>query len=410
MDGYRVIEGSGRAIRVSLSALAVGFTACIAQGESQGTGEIQQLAEVLVPRVERAVGLSFKSPPQVAVRSPEALRAYLTNKLDDELPPEEMERLIVAYQLFGLIPDTIDMRELLLALYLEQVVGYYDPDSAMLYMVETADPSIVQFTLAHELVHALQGQYVPLDSLVSLRRQNDRKMAAQAVFEGQATLASFQIVFPGIDLERLGESWRDYSQAVRQQQERMPVFASAPLVIRETLVFPYLAGADFVWWFVRTFTDAMPYGSRLPRSTEQILHPERYRRGDEPVALAFPDAGDVFYEDGLGEFETRILLTVLSGSAQAAASTAEGWGGDRYAVFRDADGEHSLVWVSVWDDDGLAERFTAALRPHWHAVELAGRRITVDRMRVDNHAAVRVVNAPIGWRRWEDLPEARVVR
>jgi hypothetical protein len=265
--------------------------ACAAQGEVQETGDMQQLAAGLVPMVERAVGLPFKSAPRVAVRSPEELRVYLTNKLDDELPPEELERLIVAYRLFGLIPDTLDMRELLLALYLEQVVGYYDPDSAMLYMVETADPSIVRFTLAHELVHALQGQYVPLDSLFSLRRQNDRKMAAQAVFEGQATLASFQVVFPEMDLESLGQSWGDYWRAVREQQERMPVFASAPLVIRETLVFPYLAGADFVWWFARTFTDTVPFGPRLPQSTEHILHPERYRSGDDPVALAFARRG-----------------------------------------------------------------------------------------------------------------------
>ncbi len=371
---------------------------------------MQQLAAGLVPMVERAVGLPFKSAPRVAVRSPEELRVYLTNKLDDELPPEELERLIVAYRLFGLIPDTLDMRELLLALYLEQVVGYYDPDSAMLYMVETADPSIVRFTLAHELVHALQGQYVPLDSLFSLRRQNDRKMAAQAVFEGQATLASFQVVFPEMDLESLGQSWGDYWRAVREQQERMPVFASAPLVIRETLVFPYLAGADFVWWFARTFTDTVPFGPRLPQSTEHILHPERYRSGDDPVALAFSGRPDAVYEDGLGEFETRILLTVLSGSEQATASTALGWGGDRYAVFPTANGDHALVWVSVWDDERSAERFTAAVRTHWHTSEPGARRITVDRLRLADHAAVRVVNAPAGWAQWADVPGADVVR
>ncbi len=362
------------------------------------------MAKGLIPKVEQAVSLTFKTAPRVAVRSQEDVRAYLVHKLDDELPPEELERMIIAYRLFGLIPDTLNMRDLLLALYLEQVVGYYDPDSAMLYMVEAADPAIVQFTLAHELVHALQGQYVPLDSLLSLKRQNDRKMAAQAVFEGQATLASFQVVFPGMDLETLGQSWGDYWRAVREQQERMPVFASAPLVIRETLVFPYLAGADFVWWFAKSFADTVPFGPRLPRSTEQILHPERYEAGDEPIGLLFVDGSNAVYEDGLGEFEIRILLTELSGSEETARSAAMGWGGDRYAVFAVGDGGHALVWVSVWDDQTAADRFAAALANHWPPERSSTQRVAIERVEVSGQPGVRVVRAPVGWMGWGEMP------
>ena len=61
------------------------------------------------------------------------------------------------------------------------------------------------------------------------------------------------------------------------------MFAAAPLVIREGLVFPYLAGADFVRWFMEDYPDTVPYGDRLPASTEHILHPERYREGDMPI-------------------------------------------------------------------------------------------------------------------------------
>ena len=44
---------------------------------------------------------------------------------------------------------------------------------------------------------------MPLDSLLGLRQENDRQMAAQAVLEGQATLASLTAMF---DEERLRES------------------------------------------------------------------------------------------------------------------------------------------------------------------------------------------------------------
>ncbi len=387
-------------------ALATVSGSCGVQGEAQGPSEIQALAEALLPDVEQAVGLTFKSNPAVAIRTQEQVRAYLIHKLDDELPPEELERLIVAYRLFGLIPDTLDMRQLLLALYLEQVVGYYDPDSATLYMVEQVDPAIAKFTLAHELVHALQGQYVALDSLLSLRRQNDRKMAAQAVFEGQATLASFQVVFPGMNPEATGQSWGDYWRAVREQQERMPVFASAPLIIRESLVFPYLAGADFMWWFTRQFADTVPFGPKLPRSTEHILHPDRYRSGDAPVGLAFGRGGDPIYEDGLGEFEMRVLITHLTGSEMTASAAVQGWGGDQYAVYAIGD-DHALVWVSVWDDVTAADRFAAVLERNWKA--RAARRVVIERMDVEGRPGVRVVQAPTTWSGWNAVPTVELM-
>lgn len=411
-DGRERLEGreppAKLVIRTALCGLAVGFAGCGTQREVQPLGRIQALAEELVPRIEQAVGLSFKSRPAVAVRSQDQVRGYLIHKLDDELPPEELERMIIAYRLFGLIPDTLDLRELLLALYLEQVVGYYDPDSAMLYVVDVADPSIVKFTLAHELVHALQGQHVPLDSLLSLKRQNDRRTAAQAVFEGQATLASLQVVFPDIDFATTGQSWGEYWRAIREQQERMPVFASAPLVIRETLVFPYLAGADFVWWFGRQFSDTVPFGSRLPRSTEQILHPERYREGDQPIDVSFATALDALYDDGLGEFETRVLLTVLTGSEEVATAAAQGWGGDRYAVFAAGDDGPALIWVSVWDDAAAADRVAALLQTYWLSPQPELRRVETRLVNVEGHPGVRVVSAPVAWGGWRELPRVVV--
>ena len=44
-----------------------------------------------------------------------------------------------AYRLFGLLPDTLELRGLLLDLYAEQVAGYYDPDSTTLFGVAGAD-------------------------------------------------------------------------------------------------------------------------------------------------------------------------------------------------------------------------------------------------------------------------------
>src|SRR5690606_21489386 len=106
--------------------------------------------------------------------------AYVEAQLTDEMPPEELEGVHATYALLGLIPDTLDLRALLLDLYTEQIVGYYDPETKTLYAVEGVQREALRPVLAHELVHALQDQHANLDSLISRERGNDRQVAAQA--------------------------------------------------------------------------------------------------------------------------------------------------------------------------------------------------------------------------------------
>ncbi len=387
--------------------VGLGLMACGARGEAQTEMQVRKIVQEVIPEVERAAGLPFKSVPQVAVRSRDEVRAYLTAKLDTELPEQEFERRTIAYRLFGMIPDSLDLRGLLKELYTEQVIGYYDPDSTTLYVVDGAEPATLRFTVAHELVHALQDQYMALDSLLSPDRQNDRRFAAQAILEGQATLASVLALLPGDDInermESIGDFWGEFRRSLSAQQAQMPVFAAAPLVVREGLVFPYLAGADFVRWFMEDYPDTVPYGHRLPASTEHILHPERYREGDRPIELTLPADLSAVYDDGLGEFETRILLTELTASESIATAGATGWGGDRYAVFHAGD-EYVLVWWSVWDDERAAKRFTNVFERGLAKRETAGRNHRLEHTTIDGRAGVRFVDAPADWTGWDSLP------
>jgi hypothetical protein len=370
--------------------------------------EVRRLADDVIPRIERTVGLDFREPPALAVRDRAAVGRYLIGRLDAEYPPERMANVATAYRLFGLIPDTLDLRAMLLGVLAEQVVGYYDPDSLTLYVVEGTDPAQIRLVLAHELVHALQGQYVPLDSLLALRNQNDRQMAAQAILEGQATLASLTAMVDEERLRELGSFWGDVRASVRQQQETMPLFASAPLVIREGLLFPYLAGADFVRWFGETYPDTLPFGPRMPRSTEQILYTDQYAAGDEPVTLRFrpaPHAGEVLYEDTWGQFETRLVLRQLTGSESLGNAGALGWEGDRFAVYRHASGE-ALVWWSVWETPQAAAKFAAMLERSWGR---DGRRWAVARESVQGLPATVLIDAPETWPGWERVPAVEVV-
>jgi hypothetical protein len=245
----------------------------------------------------------------------------------------------------------------------EQVVGFYDPKSKVLYVVRDAPREQVGFVVSHELVHALQDQYMNLDSIQNLQGQNDRQTAAQAVIEGQATLVPIQAALgPGASLPA---GWDRVRELIREEQStKMPVFASAPPIIQETMLFPYLSGAEFMRRFNEREPKQVPYGAKLPRSTEQILHVNAYFRAkpDEPLAVTLPaprGATNV-YENNLGEFETRVAIFQQIGDQNEAVRAAAGWGGDRYMVLKTDHGD-GLVWVTAWDTAVDAAEFAGAI-------------------------------------------------
>ncbi len=367
---------------------------------------LRRLTREIVPQVERAVGLTFRRPPNVAVRTREQLRRYLDLKMAEQYPPAELAAVERAYRAFGLVHDTVRLGPLLLALLGEQVAGFYDPDSSTLFVVRGADATMLRLVLAHELVHALQDQYMPLAPILKQRRQNDRAMAGQAVAEGQAMLASLLALQPGLDLEQLGAMWEQMRGGIRAQQSGMPVFATAPRILQEGLLFPYVAGAEFmrVYEMRRARPGEMPYGERLPVSTEQILHPSRYFTADRPVRVTIaPSPGDTtVYEDDFGEFETRILLETWGAAEPDALAAAAGWDGDRYRVL--GVGGTAIVWATAWDTAEDAAQFERLVRRVWVGRARAGARRQVDLLDVGGVKVVRVVDGPSTWRGWRRLP------
>ncbi|MGI9041023.1 MAG: hypothetical protein ACR2HK_07985 [Gemmatimonadales bacterium] len=394
----------GTAVLAGMVVLA----GCRGEPRAMEADALARLVDSLRAPVERATGLTFKSPPKSAMRSREQVRAYLVQKLDEELPPRKMRGLETAYRLFGLLPDTLSLRSLLLELYSEQVAGYYDPDSAMLFGVAGAERNQLRLVLAHELVHALQGQHLALDSILDETANNDRLTAAQAILEGQATLASLEVLAPGQGVAQSPEFWELYRDQVQQQQSQMPIFRTAPLVVREALIFPYLQGAEFMhWWESSPHADTLPYGPRMPVSSEQILYPERYLRGDLPVRLAFDPDSAVAYEDVLGENEIRVLLARLAGSGEVQTVVPIGWGGDRFRVYDTADGP-ALVWCVVWDDARSGDQFVKRWGVGLKRTARPGYRALLQPLELDGRPATRYVLAPAGWARWEALPEVRI--
>jgi hypothetical protein len=333
-----------------------------------GTGPYAKEIATAIPLIEKSVGLKFRTPPKVESRSKDEVRSFLEKKFNEDLPALELAGAERTYKLFGLIPDTLDLRKFMLGLLTEQVAGYYDPETKVLYVVGAegtgpgaVTPEMISITITHELVHALQDQYFPLDSLEKEHGDNDRTSAVQAVIEGEAVFEQMSAMLGGNNFAvALPGGWDRVRQMIRDAQGTMPVFATAPMFIQESLLFPYLSGAEFVRHFKEKRPGQMPFRPP-PASTKQVLHPELLLdslKVDVPtrVVLPKPEGGSVVYENDLGEFETRLYLFQHLGDAGIAARGAAGWEGDRYLVVNTSKGA-GLTWLTVWDSPIDAAQF-----------------------------------------------------
>lgn len=342
--------------------------------------ELRAMATEMLPLLADRSGLELRAPVRIERRSRAELERYLATRLDEELPEERARRITRSYHLLGLAPDDLRLRELLAAVYLEQVAGFYDPDSTALFVLDDQPDELVRPLLLHELVHAVQDQTVRLDSLTDPSRDNDRRKAAHAAIEGHATLVMMELLnadargrVPDVtQLPGFGEQLRPALDGAREQY---PVLASAPAIISESLLFPYLEGASFMLELWRSGVErGAAFRGLLPESTEQVLEPSRLigpeKDGPTDVLLGV-DEGEALYTDVLGRSEVDLLLRELIGSD---APEARGWDGDRFVLVAPARGGAThLVWASVWDSVAERDAFVAALDGVLHRFPLPSR-------------------------------------
>ncbi|MEO8194661.1 MAG: hypothetical protein ABI681_12490 [Gemmatimonadales bacterium] len=341
------------------AVVAAGVLSSCAEKKPEYSGPYGKLVSDAVPKIENAVGLEFRKPPKVETRSKAQVRAFVTSQITDPVSARQFAGITAAYKRLGMIPDTMNLQKFLIDLLEEQIVGYYDPKTKVLYVVDDAPKEAVGITITHELVHALQDQYISLDSTQKIEGQNDRSSAAQAVFEGQAVYEQVSAMLGGTNVAmNLPGGWDRVREMIRENQASMPVFARAPVVIQETLIFPYLSGAEFVRNY-KERNPGKPIYENMPVSTEQVLHPSAFfgkRDAPTTITLSPLKSATPVYQNTLGEFETRLFLFQHLKTQNEAVEGAAGWDGDRYILFNVSGGE-GIAWVTVWDSPADASEF-----------------------------------------------------
>jgi hypothetical protein len=395
---------------MAMAALTALGAMPLASGVAQQRATVIRMADSLVPFVQGASGLTFLRAPKLGIRTRAEVRQYVTESLARAFPPAQLATIATAYHLFGLLPDTAGFARLILDLHAEELRGYYDPLTDSLFAVAGATPDQLREVLAHEMVHALQAQYTDLGPEAQLRRDNDARTAFSALIEGQATFATMRLFSPRRNVVAERGLWDFITTHLRSEPMARPAYRRAPLWVREGLLAPYIYGAQFAnYWQASELADTLPYGPRLPRSTEQILHFDRYTAEDAPIRVSFTGdtARALLVEDVLGELEIQILAAQHAGAQTLGRLAPIGWGGDRYRLVQTVNGA-ALVWYAAWDDPESAAAFAGRTGTALAARRKTGYRAQFDTMTVSKQPVTRYVMAPEGWEGWSSLPAVEV--
>lgn len=301
-------------------------------------------------------------PAKSGTQSRAAIEAMVIRALDEQTTPAQMHATELTLKKLGMVGSDFQFRPFVRAILTEQVAGYYDPKTREFYVADWIDLNAQKPVMAHELTHALQDQHFNLQRLSAWPHGDaDAELAAHALVEGDATLAMAQYAFAHPELlAALAASASGASEQISR----------APRSLREGLVFPFDKGLAWVMRLQQRggWAAVSAAFAKMPLSSEQILHLEKYDAYEAPIKMTIPPIEGLLGrgwsridEDVQGEWGYYSTLDEFLKTPDVSAAAAAGWGGDRYAVYEGpSSGDVCLVLLSTWDTPADAREFADA--------------------------------------------------
>jgi hypothetical protein len=371
--------------RFLLAALALSLLVAVTL---PGRAE-EDAAQVKVDAVLRAVdeiedevarirGLPWKRRVEAEVLTRAQLKEKLEEWFRDDVDFEALERDVRSLRRFGMLREDEDLLGLVKSFFGEGILAYYDTETRKIYVVLGPPLDALRPTICHELVHALEDQYVDIDGVKEgVEDDSDRSFALACVVEGSAERgrALWEIAHPEL-ARRARAADSPSADGMKEILKTVPAFVILPTS------FNYQRGITFV---TRATGHDYPGGmARLyedpPTTQEQILHPGRYGRlGDrsardlprrivwdaEAIASAAGRGWAAIDDERSGELDTALWWDYFLGAckgrldpellkrgkwcAEAARVAAEGWDGDRTMFLRKEGMPLAIVSASAWD-------------------------------------------------------------
>lgn len=304
-------------------------------------------------------------PVKSGAQSRAEIERMVVRNLEEQTTPAEMHATEVFLKKMGLTPSSFRYRPFVIDLLTEQVAGYYDPKSQQFFLADWIELEGQKPVMAHELTHALQDQHFNLRRFEKWPSgDSDAQLAAHALIEGDASLAMtiYMAKNPLVGLA--------FMRSLGSSNTPSQHFKQAPRALRETLVFPYEKGTEWATELYKRggwklISQAF---NKLPLSTEQILHPEKYFSYEAPIKVDLPDLRTVLGTgwkridyDVNGQWGLYLILDQFLNAPAESKRAAAGWGGDRYAVYEGPDvGDVLIAQMTVWDTEKDAREFFEA--------------------------------------------------
>ena len=334
-------------------------SASTSKGESHITPEqakeLFSLVDELLKFSSQETGLPIKSDVKRQITNRAAVEAYMKEKFNDDKDAKRLQRSEIVMKKFGLLDHDFDLKPFLLALLTEQIEAYYDAKTKTVNMMDWIDVEEQKPVLAHELTHALQDQHSDLEKWndqtpddVSTDAAGDSDHIARdemddardAVAEGQATAVMMDYI-----LKPMGKSLvknpevMDFVEKQMATSDSSPVLARAPILLSESLLFPYREGLSFeqdIWMDkgqAAAFAGAL---DRPPTSSWEIINPIEYEKKHVPAVPLIPDIHLLVdklyrpYDIGqVGQLDLHILAEIFGGD-EAARDLTPAWDGGIY--------------------------------------------------------------------------------
>jgi len=348
--------------------------------------------EEILQFVSKDTLLPIKAPVKCRFISRDAVNKELRKKFDEDKSNQRMERSELVLKKFGLLDRDFQLRPFLLSLLTEQIAGFYDNKTKQMNLLDWVAIDEQKPVMAHELTHALQDQMVGLtkwddqeaDGVAKDVAEDNQHIATdetdtarESVLEGQAMVS-----FADHMLAPSGKTLKDMPQ-VGQQLEAgagdmsdSPVLGRAPLVIQQSLLFPYTEGLKFEQAVLEKRGVQPAFAGVLdapPSSSYEIMTPESYLNHQAMPVLVMPDihpllkdAGFEPYDVGvMGELDVRMTAELFGGRPLAEALAPEWDGGIYYAAQRAADTPEqkgtsasiAILYSSRWKNEDSAQSF-----------------------------------------------------
>ncbi len=374
------------------------------QSSSPGSGEQQthitpeqaqqlfRLVDSILKFDSDATGLPVLHSVHRQLVTRDEVEQYLLQQLHDDRDAKRLQRSELVLKKFGLLDRDFQLKPFLIQLLREQIAGYYNDKTKTVSLLDWIPPEEQKPVLAHELTHALQDQHVDLrkwdeqsdqDIATNVTQDNrhiatdEQDTARDAVVEGQA-----MAVFLDYALAPAGKNILTAPQVVDKMDQAMadsadsPTLANAPLVLQKSLIFPYVAGLNFVRTVLAAKGKQGAFAGMLdhpPSSSYEIMTPQVYLEHKPVPLLQMPDIHPLLgaqyrpYDVGvMGEFDVQVL-TELFGGAQASQALTPAWrGGIYYAAQsksaksgadQDSPASLALLYLSRWTTPQAAQAF-----------------------------------------------------